>query len=80
MGRGRLRHRECGELAAIVVKSQPRYHTGLLPGLRAIAELSGMVRRILVYGGERSFRTGDGIDVWSTARLQQALAEDSLWP
>ena len=72
--------RRGNELAAIEVKSQPRYHTGLLPGLRAIAELSGIVRRILVYGGERSFRTGDGIDVWSTARLQQALAEDSLWP
>ena len=72
--------RRGNELAAIEVKSQPRYHTGLLPGLRAIAELSGIVRRILIYGGERSFRTGDGIDVWSTARLQQALAEDSLWP
>ena len=72
--------RRDSELAAIEVKTQPRYHTGMLPGLRAIAELPGVARRILVYGGKRSFRTGDGIDVWSTERLQQALAEGTLWP
>ncbi len=72
--------RRGGELAAIEVKSQPRYHTGMLPGLRAIAELPGIARRILVYGGKRSFRTADGIDVWSTGRLQQALSEGALWP
>ena len=44
------------------------------------AELPGIARRMLVYGGERSFRTGDGIDVRSTDRLQQALAERTLWP
>ena len=68
------------EFVAIEVKSQSRYDSGMLPGLRAIAELPGLVRRILVYGGEWSFRTGDGIDVWSTNRLQQALAQSTLWP
>lgn len=72
--------RRGGELTAIEVKSQPRYHTGMLPGLRAIADLPGVVRRVLVYGGKRSFRTGAGIDVWSTGRLHQALAEKALWP
>ncbi|MDE2968829.1 MAG: DUF4143 domain-containing protein, partial [Chloroflexota bacterium] len=72
--------RRDSELAAIEVKSQSRYHTGMLPGLRAIAELPEMARRVLVYGGKRSFRTGDGIDVWSIDRLQQALAESTLWP
>ena len=72
--------RRGNEHVAIEVKSQPRYHTGMLPGLRAIAELPGMARRVLVHGGNRSFRTGDGIDVWSIDRLQQALAEDTLWP
>ncbi len=72
--------RRDSELAAIEVKSQPRYHTGMLPGLRAIAALPGIARRVLVYGGKRSFRTGDGIDVWPIARLQQALAEGTLWP
>jgi len=72
--------RRDSELAAIEVKSQLRYHTGMLPGLRAIAELPGVVRRVLVYGGKRSFRTGDGIDVWSIDQLQRALAENALWP
>ena len=68
------------ELVAIEVKSQPRYHTGMLPGLRAVAESPGVVRRVLVYGGRRSFRTQDGIEVWSFARLHRALAEDAIWP
>ena len=37
-------------------------------------------RRKAVVGGVPPFRTGDGIDVWSTNRLQQALAENALWP
>ena len=72
--------RRGGEFVAIEVKSQPRYHTGMLPGLRAAADLPGVVRRVLVYGGRRSFRTQDGIEVWSLARLHRALAEDAIWP
>jgi len=68
------------EFAAIEVKSAPRYHTGMLPGLRAVAELPGMVRRVLVHDGRRSFRTQDGIDVWSVGRLHRALADDTFWP
>ena len=68
------------DLVAIEVKSQSRYHTGMLPGLRAITELPGIVRRVLIYGGKRSFRTGDGIDIWSIDQLQQALADNTLWP
>ena len=72
--------RRNSELAAIEVKSRPRYHTGMLQGLRAINELPGIVRRVLVYGGKRCFRTQDGIDVWSVAKLQSSLAENTLWP
>ena len=68
------------EFAAIEVKSRSRYHTGMLPGLRAVAGLPGMVRRVLVYGGRRSFRTQDGIDVWPVERLHRALADGTLWP
>ena len=38
-----LNHRE-REYAAIQVKSQLRYHTGMLPGLRAVSDLAGIVR------------------------------------
>lgn len=71
--------RRNGEFIAIEVKSQPRYHTSMLPGLRAVAELPRIVRRLLVYGGKRSFRTQDGIDVLSIDRLQQELVENTLW-
>ena len=72
--------RRGNEFVAIEVKSQPRYYTGMLPGLRAIGALAGNVRRVLVYSGKRSFRTPDGIDVWTFDRLHQTLAGNTLWP
>ena len=66
--------RRGGELAAFEVKSQPRYHAGMLMGLHAIAELPGLARRAVIYGGKRSFRTADGIDMWSTERLHHGEA------
>ena len=68
------------EFVAIEVKSRSRYHTGMLPGLRAVDALAGVVRRVLVYGGKRSFRTADGIDVWTLDRLHHALARNTIWP
>ena len=68
------------EHLAIEVKAAERYHTAMLKGLRALADLDGLTRRILVYRGPRSFRTEDGIDVWSIDTLHQALQADQLWP
>jgi predicted AAA+ superfamily ATPase len=65
---------------AIEVKSQSRYSTSLLPGLRAIGELPNLVRRILVYGGSRSLKTSDDIEVWPVRRFIGALESDDLWP
>jgi len=48
---------------AIEVKSTPRFNEGLLKGLRAIASLGGVERRMLVYAGRERLRTTDGIDV-----------------
>ncbi len=69
-----------GEHLAIEVKSARRYHTSMVRGLRAIADLDGLVRRILVYRGPHAFRTNDGIEVWSLATFHDAMAEDRLWP
>ena len=69
-----------GEHLAIEVKPARHYHTSMVKGLRAIADLPGLVRRILVYTGPHAFRTDDGIEVWPLATFHQALAEDSLWP
>ena len=68
------------ESLAIEVKAARRFHTGQLKGLRAIAELPGLARRVLVYAGERSFRSEDGIEVWPAARLAAAAADGRLWP
>ncbi len=67
------------EHLAIEVKAAGRYNTTMLKGLRALADLGGLTRRILVYRGRRSFRTEDGIDVWPLDTLQEALNADRLW-
>ena len=68
------------QLLAVEVKATPRYSTTMLAGLRAIGELGSVVRRILVYGGSRSLRTSDGIDVLPVARFAEEAADGSLWP
>jgi predicted AAA+ superfamily ATPase len=68
------------ELLAVEVKAGARYSTSMLSGLRAIGELGGVVRRILIYGGSRSLRTTEGIDVWPLGRFAHDLARGALWP
>ena len=74
-----LLHRDA-ECLAIETKVAKRYHTALLKGLRAIAGLPNLARRILVHDGVRAFRTEDGIDVWPVKRFLEALRTDGLWP
>ena len=68
------------ERLAVEVKAADRYHTGLLKGLRAIADLPRLVRRILVYTGRRSFRSADGIEIWPAHRFASTVASGGLWP
>jgi len=68
------------EWLAIEAKSAPRVGPAELRGLRAVRELRGLVRRILVHPGPRPRRTDDGIEIWPVATLIEALAEGSLWP
>ena len=72
--------RRDGEHLAIEAKAARRYNTALLRGLRAIGDLPGLVRRVLVHDGRRAFRTEDGIDVWPVKRFLEALRTDGLWP
>ena len=65
---------------AVEVKSQSRFSTAMLAGLRAIGELPKIVRRVLVYRGSRNLKTRDGIDEWSVRSFVAALENDSLWP
>jgi predicted AAA+ superfamily ATPase len=69
-----------GELLAIEVKSSRRVSPNQLKGLQAIAELPNISRRILIYTGDRSLRTEDGVDVLPLDRLHEELEAGSLWP
>ena len=68
------------EHLALEVKHQARTGPELLTGLRAIADLPKLARRIAVYRGRQTLRTVDGIDVWPFERLVEALARGILWP
>jgi predicted AAA+ superfamily ATPase len=72
--------RRSGELLALEVKAAESFSRSQLAGLKAIAELPEVVRRILVYGGSRELVVADGVEVWPVQRFNEALAEDRLWP
>jgi len=59
---------------ALEVKSQPRFSTSQLSGLRAIAGLGRLVRRVLLYLGGQDLRTEDGIEVWTLATLDPSAS------
>jgi len=68
------------EYLALEVKAQSRFSPRHLSGLRAIADLGRVVRRVLVYMGEQRLRTEDGIEVWPLHAFLAALANHTLWP
>ncbi len=72
--------RRGAELCALEVKAGRHTHPGQLAGLRAIGELSGLRRRILIHRGDRPTRSEDGIDAWPVETFLEALEGDRLWP
>ena len=64
---------------AIEAKASPRTHDRHLAGLRAVAPLPGLRRRILIYTGSRRMRSSDGIDIWPLSEFLEALDSDRLW-
>jgi predicted AAA+ superfamily ATPase len=68
------------EMLALEVKAQARFSSPQLTGLRAIADLPHLARRILVYLGERRLRTEDGIEIWPLEELLARLSGGQLWP
>lgn len=72
--------RRGSELCALEVKASRRFHLQHLAGLRAIADLSGLRRRVLIYRGERVFTTEEGIEVWPVPIFLTALERGELWP
>jgi len=68
------------EHLALEIKAQSRFSHSLLSGLRAIADLPRVARRVLVYLGERRLQTEDGIEVWPLRAFLDAVAQEKLWP
>jgi len=68
------------ELLAIEVKATQQLRPADLRGLRAIAELRGLVRRVLVFLGPRALKTPDGVDVLPLAEFAKRLQLGTLWP
>ena len=68
-----------GDSVAIEAKVSPRIHDRDLAGLRAVAPLPGLRRRILTYTGSRRMRSPDGIDIWPLPDLLEAVQSDRLW-
>ena len=66
------------EFVAIEVKAKPHLDPRDFAGLKAIAELPGIRRRVVVFLGERPFRTTDGIDALPVAAFLEELAEGRL--
>jgi predicted AAA+ superfamily ATPase len=66
------------ELVAIEVKSSKRVGNEQLKGLRAVGELRGLVRRLVVYLGAERARTDDGIELLPFADFARELAKDEL--
>ncbi len=67
------------KFVAIEAKSKANPSNRDLNGLRAIAELPGLVRRILVFRGERRMKSADGIEMWPVQYFLNELAADRLF-
>lgn len=68
------------DLLAIEVKSPVRFVPEMLLGLRAMGELRGVRRRLLVYGGKRRMSSPEGIEIVPIPEFLSLLSEQQLWP
>jgi uncharacterized protein len=68
------------ELLAIEVKATASWSDRLLRGLRAVAGLKGLRRRVLVHLGEVRTRSEDGIDAQPFAEFVREVETGEIWP
>ena len=67
------------DIIAVEAKSGNAFRDDWCKGLRAIAQLEGLKRRIVVYPDGPVMKTRDGIDALSFRRFAEELASDGLW-
>ena len=61
------------EVIAVEVKASRRWRPEYLAGMRAIGDLSGLQRRIVVYLGDEELRPEPGIEVLPLAHFLREL-------
>ena len=66
------------DLIAVEAKSGNTFMEGWCKGLRAVARLKGLKRRIIVYPKGPVLKTKDGIDVFPFQQFADLLADDAL--
>jgi predicted AAA+ superfamily ATPase len=67
------------DLIAVEAKSGNTFTEGWCKGLRAVADLKGLRRRIIVYPHGPVLQTKDGIDVVTFTNFADQLSGSSLW-
>ena len=67
------------DLVAVEAKSGRQFAHTWCRGLRAVSELPGLKRRLIVYPTGPVLQTEDGIDVVPFEHFCQMLASDALW-
>ena len=67
------------ELIGVEAKSGKNFMDAWCRGLRAVSELKGLQRRIIVYPHGPALQTKDGIDVIPFQKFADKLADNSLW-
>jgi predicted AAA+ superfamily ATPase len=70
--------REGEEIIAVEAKSGKTFTEGWCKGLRAVAPLKGLRRRIIVYPNGPVLQTNDGIEVFPFQHFADQLAESAL--
>lgn len=64
---------------AIEVKAKKEVFDGDYKGLKAIQELKGVKKRIIVYMGKEKAQTKDGIEIWPFEFFCKTLQTKTLW-
>jgi predicted AAA+ superfamily ATPase len=67
------------KLIAVEAKSGNTFRDAWCKGLRAVAQLEGLQRRIVVYPDGPVMKTQDGIDAMPFRRFAEELASDTFW-
>jgi predicted AAA+ superfamily ATPase len=66
--------------AAIEVKATRVVRPADLRGLRALSDLPGLKRRVLIYLGGEILAMPDGIEAWPFPHFARTLADGTFWP